>query len=72
MGIQKQLFGKSLDNREVFLYEITNKNVTYEQLLENIYKLNENEQIDDIWYMVYNYYKNQNDYQNCKLFEIYC
>ena len=44
-------------------YEITNKNVTYEQLLENIYKLNENEQIDDIWYMVYNYYKNQNDYQ---------
>ena len=26
MGIQKQLFGKSLDNREVFLYEMTNKN----------------------------------------------
>ena len=26
MGIQKQLFGKSPDNREVFLYEITNEN----------------------------------------------
>ena len=26
MGIQKQLFGKSPDNRKVFLYEITNEN----------------------------------------------
>ena len=26
MGITKQSFGKSMDNQEVFLYSITNKN----------------------------------------------
>lgn len=42
-------------------YEIVNKKVTYEGLLENIYKLQNNEKIDDIWYLIYNYYKSQNE-----------
>lgn len=37
-------------------YEIMNKKITYEQLLENIAKLRNKEEIEDIWYAVYQYY----------------
>lgn len=43
-------------------YEIINETVTYEELLENIYKLNNNEKIDEIWKAVYNYYKEKNKF----------
>ena len=41
-------------------YNIANEKVTYEELLENIARLQNFEKIDDIWYLVYNYYKEQN------------
>lgn len=44
-------------------YEILNKQVTYEELLENIAKLRENETIDEIWYNIYQYYKKQEKYK---------
>lgn len=42
-------------------YNIINKNVTYEELLENIYKLQNSEEVNKIWYLVYQYYKQEND-----------
>ena len=44
-------------------YEITNKLITYQELLENISNLRENKTIDDIWYLIYEYYKKQNDWK---------
>lgn len=41
-------------------YEITNKLMTYEELLEKIANLRENKKIEDIWYIIYEYYKKQN------------
>ena len=43
-------------------YEITNKNMTYQELLENIAELKKGNKIDDIWYIIYEYYKNQNEW----------
>ena len=43
-------------------YELINNEITYEELLENIAKLKKKEEIADIWYQIYNYYKNQNDW----------
>ena len=44
-------------------YEIANPKVTYEELLENIAKLKEKEKIDEIWYLIYQYYKSQNEWE---------
>ena len=44
-------------------YEIINEQVTYEELLENIAKLQEKETIDEIWYSIYQYYKQKTQYQ---------
>ena len=49
-------------------YEIINKKITYEELLENIGKLRDKEKIDEIWYQIYSYYKSDNEW-NCKLKE---
>lgn len=43
-------------------YEIINEQVTYEELLENIAKLREKETIDEIWYNIYQYYKQKMQY----------
>lgn len=43
-------------------YEIINEQVTYEELLENIAKLREKEKIDEIWYNIYQYYKQETQY----------
>ena len=45
-------------------YEIANTKVTYEELLENIAKLKDKEKIDEIWYLVYRYYKSQNNWKD--------
>ena len=39
-------------------YEIVNENITYEELLEKIYKLKNKEEIEELWYIVYEWYKN--------------
>ncbi len=44
-------------------YEIVNEQVTYEELLENIAKLQKQENISSIWYSIYQYYKKKNEYQ---------
>ena len=49
-------------------YDLFNKEVTYEELIENIDKIRSGESIDKIWYEIYNYYKSQNEWKE-KLFE---
>lgn len=44
-------------------YEITNKLMTYEELLKNILILNDGKNINELWYVVYEYYKNQNEWK---------
>ena len=44
-------------------YEIGNEKVTYEQLLENIAKRKDNQSIDKIWYTIYQYYQENEEWQ---------
>lgn len=44
-------------------YGMVNEQVTYEELLENIAKLREKETISEIWYTIYQYYKQKIDWQ---------
>lgn len=44
-------------------YDMINEMVTYEELLENIAKLRDRETIDEIWYVIYQYYKQKLDWQ---------
>lgn len=44
-------------------YEIINEQVTYEELLENIAKLQQKEDISKIWYSIYQYYKGKTEWQ---------
>lgn len=43
-------------------YQISNYKVTYEELLENIYNLQKEQKMDEIWYTVYKYYQAQNEW----------
>lgn len=62
----KKMFPKLKEESDVINknYEITNKIITYQELLENIYQLKNHQEIEDIWYIVYQYYKKQNDWNN--------
>ncbi|MCI8412400.1 MAG: helicase-exonuclease AddAB subunit AddB [Clostridia bacterium] len=44
-------------------YEIVNEIITYEELIENISKLKNKEDISKIWYSIYEYYKSQNEWK---------
>lgn len=44
-------------------YEMINEMVTYEELLENIAKLRDKEPMNEIWYSIYQYYKQKLDWQ---------
>ena len=44
-------------------YEIMNKTITYEELLQNIANVSNRENIQEIWFQIYKYYKNQNEWQ---------
>ena len=70
IGKTKKMFPKLEEKSDVITkkYEIVNKIITYEELIENIAKLKNEEQIEEIWYDIYNYYKSQNDW-NKKLEE---
>ena len=70
IGKIKKMFPKLEEKSDVITkkYEIVNKIITYEELIENIAKLKNEEQIEEIWYDIYNYYKSQNDW-NKKLEE---
>ena len=48
--------------------EVLNKKTTYEELINNISKLKEQEEIDLIWYYIYDYYKKDTEW-NQKLLQ---
>lgn len=55
-----------IQERSDMIYQdvyITNKKATFEELLANIRKYKDNEQIDDIWFNIYNIYDNDPDYK---------
>ena len=55
----KKMYPKLVEKSDVVdkKYEIVNKKVTYEELIENIAKIRNREKIEDIWYQIYNYYR---------------
>ena len=61
----KKMFPKLKEKSDVITkeYELVNKVVTYDELIENISLLGKNEKIDDIWYQIYKYYESQNEWQ---------
>ena len=61
----KKLFPKLQEKSDVIEkeYDILNKSITYEELIENISKLRSGEEISQVWYEIYNYYKTQNEWK---------
>ena len=59
----KKIFPKLKEQSDVITkrYSIANKKVTYEELLENIYKLKEEEKVEEVWFLVYKYFKKLNE-----------
>lgn len=68
IGKIKKMYPKLQEESDIISkkYEIVNGLITYEELIENIAKLKKKEEIDRIWYEVYQYYKSQTDW-NSKL-----
>lgn len=60
----KKIFPKLKEESDVIQknYEITNIEKTYQELLENISSLKENKEINKMWYDIFEYYKNQNNW----------
>ena len=61
----KKMYPKLKEESDVITkkYELVNKEVTYKELIENIAKIRNKEEIDEIWYQIYNYYKNQEEWK---------
>ncbi len=61
----KKIFPKLIEKSDVIEkeYDILNKSITYEELIENISKLGNGETIEQIWYEIYNYYRTQNNWK---------
>lgn len=55
----KKIFPKLKEESDVITkkYDVINKKITYEELLEQIYKLKNKEKIEELWYEVYNWYQ---------------
>ena len=64
----KKIFPKLEEQSDVITkqYEVVNQNITYEELLEKIYQLKNKEDIENLWYAVYAWYK-QNSKWNTRL-----
>ena len=60
----KRIFPKLKENSDILnkSYEVVNPVITYEELIENIAKLKNKEEVDEIWYAIYKYYQKQNDW----------
>lgn len=60
----KKLYPKLQEKSDIIQkdYEIINKTITYQELIENIAKLKKNEDISKIWYEIYKYYKSQEEW----------
>ena len=59
----KKIFPKLQEKSDIITkeYEIANSKVTYEELLENIFMIDNKEEVDPIWYQIYKYYKKNNE-----------
>ena len=70
IGKIKKMYPKLQEKSDVITksYEVINELITYEQLIENIANLKNKEEIQEIWYNVYKYYKSQHEW-NKKLEE---
>lgn len=66
----KRIFPRIKEESDVVekRYEVVNKVITYEELIENIAKLKNGEEIDNLWYTIYNYYKSQTEWKE-KIYE---
>ena len=64
----KKIFPKLEEQSDVITkqYEVVNQDITYEELLEKIYQLKNKEDIENLWYAVYAWYK-QNSKWNTRL-----
>ena len=64
----KKIFPKLEEQSDVInkQYEVVNQDITYEELLEKIYQLKNKENIENLWYAVYAWYK-QNSKWNTRL-----
>ena len=62
----KKIYPKLEEKSDVMgkKYEIINEKITYEELIENMAHARESEKIEDIWYLIYNYYKQNNNWKN--------
>lgn len=62
----KKIFSKIAEQSDIITedYEVLTQNVTFEELVININRLKSGESIDKIWYDVYNYFKNNKNWQN--------
>ena len=60
----KKMFPKLQEESDIIekKYDIINKQITYEELIENIAKLKNKKNISKIWYEIYRYYKSQNEW----------
>ncbi len=65
IGKIKKIFPKLEEQSDVISkkYEIINKQITYEELIENIARLKLGDHINEIWYSLYRFYKEQNEWQ---------
>lgn len=61
----KKIFIKLTEKSDIVNSKIiiTNKKATFEELLENIRKYEDKEEIDSIWFDIYNIYKNDPEYK---------
>ena len=61
----KKMFPKLKEESDIILKkeQIINKQVTFEELIIKLAQLKENQAIDNIWYDIYNYYINDEEYK---------
>lgn len=61
----KKIFPKIITESDIVnrKQEIINKQATFEELLENIRRLKDGEEIEEKWYSIYNYFNLQNEWQ---------
>ena len=62
----KRIYPKLVEESDILEthFEILNKKITYEELIQNINKLRENDKIENIWYYIYDYYKKEEIWNN--------
>lgn len=64
IGKIKKIFPEIQEESDIINknYEITNVNMTYQELIQNISELREKKEIEKTWYVIYDYYKKQNNW----------